>query len=224
MSALDSIKERLKTSISSMTTRIQETTWYANLRDRYESLNPSQQKIALFVGTLIIMIVLLFYPVTLLTKSYDHIAQYEAKRELIREMFRTYRDSSAQPTLASPPVGEMLKTSIQSVLNQAHLVPEQIQGVNESFPDGSLMPPTLAASAYEVKLSKLNLKQIVDIGSALVGISESTKMKDISVIANSSDTRYFDVSYKLISLNIPQAEAEIPPEPTPAGRKNNRDN
>ena len=86
MSALDSIKERLKTSISSMTTRIQETTWYANLRDRYESLNPSQQKIALFVGTLIIMIVLLFYPFTLLMKSYDHIAQYEAKRELIREM------------------------------------------------------------------------------------------------------------------------------------------
>lgn len=222
MSALDGLKERLKNSFSSIASRVKESAVYASLQDRYESLNPQQQKLALGAGTVVLLFLILFYPITLFLSSSDHISQYEAKRELIRDMFRAYRESSALPNVATPPVGEGLKSAIQSILSQAHLLPEQILGVSESFPDGNLMPATLAASAYEVKLSKLNLKQIVDIGSALVGISESTKMKDMSVIANSSDARYFDVNYKLISLNVPIGDVPAMNEPEPTGnRKNN---
>ena len=64
-----------------------------------------------------------------------------------------------------------------------------------------------------VKLAKLNLKQIVDIGSSLVALSESVKMKDLAIIANATDTRYYDVTYQLYSLNIPTPEPEPPPEP-----------
>lgn len=220
-----SLAESLKNSFTSISTRVQESAWYISLSDRYMSLNPSQQKLALFASITVFLLLVLFYPFTMLTSSYDNLSQYDAKRELIRDMFRVYRESSAQPDLPTPPTGPGLKSAIDSVLSQSHLLPEQIISVSESSSNGSLMPAAVTASVYDVKLAKLNLKQIVDIGSSLVAISESIKMTDLSMIANASDTRYFDVSYKLSSLNVPAAEVPPIQEPEPAPhRKNGKDN
>jgi hypothetical protein len=124
--------------------------------------------------------------------------------------------------VAVPPNAGMLRTAIESVLTRAELLPEQKQGVVPGTAEGRLIPQNLISEVLFVNLAKLNLKQIVDIGAGITAISGSVKMKDISIRANAQDTRYFDVTYKLYSLNVPEPTPEPPPEPEVKAKKPSR--
>lgn len=224
MSQFDNVKEQLKANFSKIGQQIQESPTYAQAQDRYESLSPSAQKLALMLGGLFLIFMLLFVPMMSLSDSQNMISTFEEKRNLIRELFRTYREASAAPSIPIPPPLQALQASVNSVITRAELTPEQVIGVNQSAPEGKLIPNNLIAGVLEVRLAKLNLKQIVDIGASLVGISESVKMKDLLISANSQDTRYFDVSYKLYSLNVPTPTPELPPEPEKPQRKGSGNN
>lgn len=216
-----SLKEQLKNSALNLQERLKESAWYASLSDRYEGLSPNQQKMTWILGGLLVLLVTLYIPLTMLTTSSENLGRYENQRQLIRDMFKAYRDSSSQSQVPVPPTGEALKSAIQASLDQARLLPEQVTGVAESFLDGQLIPAALIGSVYEVKLSKLNIKQIVDIGASLQSISSSVKMKDMSILANSTDPRYFDVNYKVFSLKVPEAEPAALPELPPTRSRNN---
>lgn len=224
MSQMDDLKEQLKASFSKIGSKIQESPSYSQAQDRYESLSPSGQKLVWVAGTIFVLFVLLFYPLSNLSTSQASLSLFEEKRNLIRELFRTYREASSAPSVAIPPNYEALKASINAVLTKADLLPEQNLGVIESSIEGKLIPQSLVAHALEVKLAKLNLKQIVDIGSSLVAISESVKMKDLSMRAHPQDTRYYDITFKLYSLNVPEPTPEAPPEIEPKNNKKKDDN
>jgi hypothetical protein len=192
--------------------QIQDSPAYMQMQDRYQSLSPSSQKMVNLFGAVLITFILTVYPMSQFFDSQSTINSFEDKRNLIRELFKTYRESSARPNIAVPPSYESLRASVASILAAADLTPEQNNGLLEGSDDGKLIPKSLVSHILEVRLSKLNIKQIVDIGANIVGISDSVKMKDISIIAHASDTRYFDVVYKLYSLNVPEPTPEPPPE------------
>ncbi len=217
MSAVDTIVEQLKSSATRIWQQIQESSSYTELQERYQSMEPRAQKITTFAGIGVGLFIILFYPVSLFFTSQSTMQVYEEKRSLMRDLFRTYRESSGQSSVVVPPPYETLKAAISSVLQGASLLPEQNIGMIESSIEGKLIPSSLVSHVLEVKLAKLNIKQIVDIGSSIVAISESVKMKDLMISAHAQDTRYFDVTYKLYSLNVPAPTIELPLEPeTPA--------
>ncbi len=164
-------------------------------------------------------------PFSNLFSSYSSITTFEEQRGLIRDLFKTYRESNSTQNIVPPPPTQSLMASIESILQRAELAPEQNLGVTIGASEGRLIPTNLVDNVTIVKLAKLNLKQIVDIGASLVGLSESVKMKDISVLANAADTRYYDVTYKLYSLKVPEAIPEPAPEPEKPtkGKKSNGD-
>ncbi|MEQ1723708.1 MAG: hypothetical protein ABL930_11070 [Pseudobdellovibrio sp.] len=221
MSQLDNLKEQLKALGAKIGQQVQESPAYAQAQDRYENLSPSGQKLVQAGGVLLILFMFLFIPLSNLSDSQSTLSLFEEKRSLIRDLFKTYRESSATPSIATPPTYEILRSNVESIIARAELTPEQNLGSIEITAEGKLIPQSLVTHALQIKLSKLNLKQIVDIGSGLVGISDSVKMKDMQITANSQDTRYFDVSYKLYSLKVPAPQVEAPPE-TPETKKGNR--
>jgi hypothetical protein len=213
MSQLENLKEQFKTLGTKIGQQVQESPAYAQAQDRYENLSPSGQKLVQATGVLLILFLLLFIPLSNLSDSQTTLSLFEEKRSLIRDLFKTYRDSSNAPSLATPPTYELLRSNVESIIARAELTPEQNLGSIEITAEGKLIPLSLVTHALQIKLAKLNLKQIVDIGSGLVGLSDSVKMKDMQITANSQDTRYFDVSYKLYSLKVPEPQVEAPPEP-----------
>ncbi len=215
MSQLEDLKDRFKAIGARLGEQIQESESYTKLQDRYQSLSASGQKLVWIFGIISVMLVLLFYPTTQLTTSQELITSFEEKRGLIRDLFKTYRESSGNSTVAVPPPQETLRNAIESVLTVANLIPEQRVGLIQSTAEGRLIPASLVGYVMEVKLAKLNLKQIVDIGTAINAISESVKMKDLTLNAHAQDTRYYDVTYKLYSLNVPEPTPEAPPVPVP---------
>lgn len=225
MSLVDSLKDRAKTAFEKTSERVRESDAYIQAQDRYQNLTPSGQKLVRVMSVLLLLFFVLVIPMSYLSSSSASIAMFEEKRNLIRDLFRTYRESSSTQNVAIPPPADNLRMSIQSIIQRAELTPEQNMGIMEANVEGRLIPSALINNVLVVKLNKLNLKQIVDIGGSITAISDSVKMKDVSLIANAQDNRYYDVTYKLYSLKVPEPTPEPPPEPEPKkGRNNNRNN
>lgn len=219
MSQLDNLKEQFKALGAKISQQVQESPSYAQAQDRYENLSPSGQKVVMAGGVLLILFLLLFIPLSNLSDSQTTLGLFEEKRGLIRDLFKTYRESSATPSVIRPPDYEILRTNVESIIARAELMPDQNLGTIEITAEGKLIPQNLVTHALQVKLAKLNLKQIVDIGTGLVGISESVKMKDMQITAHRQDTRYFDVTYKLYSLKVPEPQIEAPVEEPKKGNR-----
>ena len=213
MSRLEELRDQLKTTAQSAWEKIQDSEAYQQLSDKYQSLSPSGQKVAQAITALVLAGVVFYSPISQLQISSELLVQFEDKRTLIRDMFKTYRESSGGLQMTPAPQVTELISSIQSSLQNARLIPEQIVEVNPSQSEGRLIPSSLQQGVVEVKLAKLNLRQVVDIGLQLANISSAVKVKDMLMQANAEMAGYFDVSYKLYALKVPEALPEPPPEP-----------
>lgn len=221
MSFADNLKDQAKSVFNRTSERVRESEAYLQLEDRYQNLSPSGQKLTRLLSVLVLLFLLLFIPMSYLSSSSTMITLYEEKRDLVRELFRTYRESSSSLNIAMPPNSDSLRMSIQSIIQRAELTPEQNLGITNASVEGRLIPQNLVTEVLFVKLIKLNLKQIVDIGGSIAGISNSVKMKDLTITANQQDNRYYDVTYKLYSLNVPPPAPEPLPEPEPKNKRRN---
>lgn len=212
MSLLDSLASQMKSIGSRIAQQVQESQTFQQAQDRYQNMSPLMQKVTAFLGALLVALVILFYPLSQLTESRSSLSMFEEKRGLIRDLFRTYRESASAPNIAMPPNPDGLQSAVNAILDRAELLPEQRSGISPGAVEGRLIPQNLVSHVLQVKLAKLNIRQVVDIGSAIAGISESVKMKDLLISANRQDTRYFDVTYGLYSLKVPEPTIEAPPE------------
>ena len=223
MSRLEEFAEQLKSQAQSLWEKIQESQAYTQLSDRYQSLSPSGQKSVQVITGLVIAGIIFFVPLSQVQDSHNFLADFEAKRTLIRDLFKTYRDASGGPQYSPAPAASELMGTIQNALQSAKLVPEQIVGVAPSKAEGRLIPDSLLQEVVEVKLSKLNLRQVVDIGAQLTNISNVVKVKDMMMKANAELAGYFDVTYRLYSLKVPDPLPEPPPEPVDTKKKKKAD-
>lgn len=216
---LDDLKDKFASEGRAAWERIQESDSYNQLRDRYENLTPSMQKMSLLAGVAVVVLIILSFPYGNLTQSSDSVTEFEGKRMTIRELLKVSRESADVPNIPQAPSLDMLRASIDNQIKMANLLPEQIKGTAEERNTSPLMPANLTQGALSIKLAKLNLRQVMDLGYKFQSINPSVKMKDMFITANRADTRYFDVVYKLVALAVP-AVAEPPPmeEPPTKGK------
>lgn len=220
----DDIKDSLKSQLGQSWSRIEESSFYNQMKDRFENLTPTNQKFTLMgVGALLALTVISI-PYSYYSQSADYVATYEEKRSLIRELLKVTRESNEVPSLPSAPSAEILKGNIENQLQMAKLLPEQMKGIEVIAAETGLIPKSLLESGLRVSLAKLNLRQIVDIGYNIQSLSPSVKMSSVNIVANPEDPKYFDVEMKLVSLAVPQIQMEIPELPEEGNNKDNSKN
>ena len=218
---LDDIKERISTEARQTWDRIQESAAYNQLRDRYENMTPTMQKLTLFGGIAAVSALILSVPYSNFTTSNEAVTEFEGKRMTIRELLKVSRESSEVPNIQPAPPIDMLRANIDNQIKMANLLPEQVKGIDAGAAgSGGLIPANLAEGTLDVKLAKLNLRQVMDMGYKFQSINSSVKMKDMVVTANREDNRYFDVIYKMVALAVPQAPPPPPEEPPSKGKRN----
>src|SRR3989344_8144286 len=100
MSLLDNLREQIKILSHKIGQQIQESPTYAQAQDRYENMSPTMQKLFVSLSVLAIVFIVLFIPISHLSESHTALSLFEEKRDLIRDLFRTYRESSAAPDIA----------------------------------------------------------------------------------------------------------------------------
>lgn len=206
----DDIKDNLKSQLGQTWSRIEDSSFYNQMRDRFENLTPTNQKLTLMGAGALLALVVISIPYSYYTQSSDYVGTFEEKRGLIRELLKVTRESSEVPDLPVAPNADTLRGNVEGLLHMAKLLPEQMKGIEVMAADTSLIPKGLLESGLRVSLAKLNLRQIIDIGYNIQSISPSVKMNAINITANSEDPRYFDVEMKLVTLAVPQAHIDMP--------------
>lgn len=220
---LDDLKDRFSSEARVTWERIQESGAYNQMRDRYENMSPSMQKITLFGSAALIAFLILSMPYSYYKHSQDYVSEFEGKRMTIRELLKVSRESSEVPQIPQAPSMDMIRSSVENQIKSANLLPEQIKGTEVMDSNSKVVPKNLTEGMLQVSLAKLNVRQALDLGYQFQSINPSVKLKDLVITANREDSRYFDVVYKLIALAVPAAP-EVPAEP-PArggGAKKNR--
>jgi hypothetical protein len=215
----DDLKEQVTNSLRSSWEQFQESSLYQHGRDKYENLSPVVQKLVVFGGAGFLALIFLSIPWGAFSTSSDSIMQFEDKRALIRDLLKVSREASEAPDIPVPPDVNSIKSQIEGSLQQAQLLPEQMKGVEIISETTTLIPANMVAGMLQVSLSALNLRQIVDLGYQIQAVSPSVKMLGMNMSANSLKPKYFDVVFKLVSLNVPQAPVITPDADEPKGGK-----
>lgn len=219
MSALlNQLKERFIAIAQPIADRIQESSAYHQLHDRFENLTPWQQRLVIITSSAFAVLLILYFPFSLLSTSSDSIAEFETRRDLIRQLNQVTREAAEFPNLPAEVSISQATSIIENQLKAAQLLPTQIKGLTATNTSSKLVPQNLTVGGLQVSLSKLNLRQIISISTQIQNISPHIKVKDLSIEANREDSRYLDMVLTLVSLKVPEVPmptvaAEPPPPP-----------
>ena len=218
---LEDLKDRLKSDLQRTQERLGENSTYVALRDRYDSLTPVMQKVVMGGAFFVLVLILLLVPYGKYETSNETIAEFEAKRSLIRDLFKVQKEINETPEVPMPPATSAVKSRIESDLQSAQLLPEQMKGVSVLPPvNNDLVKAFQNEGVVEVSLGQLNLKQVVDLGYQFQNISPSVKMRDLVIQATQADPRYFDVVYRLLVLKVTPDDVPVQEDaPKKRGRR-----
>ncbi len=221
MASFEDFKEQIQNTVKNQWDQFQESSLYIQVKERYENLSPIQQKITLWGCSALAILLVLSAPVSYYSESVTYVSEFEEKRQLVRDLLKTSREAQESPDLSIPPTMEQLKSQVDMQIQAARLIPEQIISTQIIPASSRLIPNNLSEGALNISLAKLNLKQLIDLGYQLQSLNPSVKMLDLRIEANSRDPRYFDVTYKMTALAVPN-KMEIPAEPEFVDKKNKK--
>ena len=209
MSWIDNLKENLVGAFNQVKEKVQESSAYNQAADRFENLTPPQQRLTIIGVVSFSLLVVLYFPYSSWSNSVDLVSEFESSRDLMRELLQATKEASDTPNVPRPPSIDQLRSQLDSQIRGANLLPEQIKGINTIEPNSKLIPKTLSLGGLQVQLNKLNLQQIVTLGSGFQNISPSVKVINLKIEANREDARYFDLMMSFISLKVPEPQLAL---------------
>jgi hypothetical protein len=207
--ALEDLKENLREQFVILAGRIQESTAWMQLTEKYQNLSPSGQKGVLAGAAAFVVLTFLAVPSIFYFSSQDQVTDFEDKRQLIRDLFRVNREASALPPPPAHLTSSDLESKVRTTLNNARLQPEQIVSV-ATLPKQKVagVPSNLEQAAVSLNLGKLNLTQIVSIASDLNTLHPTLRVSGLEIKASRDNDHYFDVIFKLVAFSSKAAMAD----------------
>lgn len=208
MSALDDIKDLIRERSTIVWDRIQESSIYNNLSERYLSMPHSAQRGIVAAGVVAVLLFLLSIPYSFMDSASQHMAEFDERRTLIRELLKASRTGRDQSSLRSGPSVSALKNQLDGIFKAANLIPDQIGASQEA--DNSetqnIIPKGITQTAVSVNLKKLNIRQVTDIGFELSKMHPAVKLFSVDIASSPGMKNYYDVTYKIISFVFPYGD------------------
>lgn len=217
---LDDLIDRIKEAWATAWSSVEESSIYNTLRERFETLPSSTQKLVIAgcVGVFALIVVLI--PLSSVMDASTYVEEFEEKRELIEELLEAQENSLKTPPIPPGLDANSLQTQIRSRLSTFRLTEAQVPQLTViSNPAEGIAPPVVQQAGLLVSLKGLNLRQTVEIGTALEALHQSIKMMGMEVKSSSEFPKYYDVAYKLVSFSMPQL---APPSESPNEEKRPR--
>ncbi len=223
----DDIKDQLLSIWRRILERIQDTPTYTQLKDRFDVLSPRGQKLVVLGGVMIVFAFALILPLSWLSEASDTVSAFEDRRSIVRELLKVSREASEVPNIPMAPPISALKLEVESRVKEANLIDGQLKSVDQVEAPSSLIPADKSAGTVMVSVEKINLRQLIQMGTRLTQISPSVKMTDLEIVANREDAHYFDVIFRLTALAVPDLSTPMaadPEAPAPNNKKTNKNN
>lgn len=219
--AFEELREQLKDRAAEAMAKIQETSAYNTARERYESQTPAVQKAITLGGVGLAIFVVLMFPYSYISSGSESLTQFEENRELIQGLLRASR-SAKEPAPLPPPVSpDTLKSSVDRVLRDAGLLPDQV-GLIEGIPESvikDLAPAGVIPTGVVARMKKLNLSQVIEIGNFLQNMGPGMKLLAAEVLQSAGTTHYYDYTVQIVQFGLPTFNESEPEAPAKGAKK-----
>lgn len=206
------LKEKLMESLQQIWSRIQESSIYIQLMERYSNFNPTVQK--LILAGLVFFAVFFVYmiPDSFVTSSKTYEDNFHVNRRLIRDLFRTARYPVIRANEFKGPDFDEMKSLIEAQMNGAQIIDSQkgpFVPVNKPLAS-KLVPGAIQQAGLAFEVKKLNLRQIVNLSQKLSALHPNTKLAGVDIQADKEDPHYYNVKFTMSSLSLPMKDESAP--------------
>jgi len=194
MESLNNIKEQLH----QLWLKIQDSDIYIKLRERYQALSPNGQKIALILSSMMFLLILVFIPWMNWIDSSDSVTTFEDNVQVVRDLLKVQRELANAPDVQEAPEVDLIKSQVKQMVSQLGIANDMIRGEKNIEPtDTAFGGAGIVESGYEIILVRLNLKQVVDLGTRLSQLSPSLHLMALDIKSNSENDHYYDAVYRV---------------------------
>lgn len=202
----DSLKEQLADQARELWGKIEESSAYITLKERYDGLSPRLQQMIVGGAVALLILFVLSFPYSYVSDAQANLGDFENNRQLTENLLEASRSLHETPPLPPGMDTDMLKAQVKRVASQARLLPEQIGEMSPlSGKITSLAPAIIDQNGISVRLKTLNLRQVVDVSHMLQTITSGIKVIGMDVTQSAAKGNYFDVVYKLVSFSVKAA-------------------
>ncbi len=209
--AFEGLKDQLKEQWLDLAAKVQESSAYNTLRERYESQSTSVQRAILVAAVAFAALILLSFPMSYISTSSEYLSQFEENQSLINGLLAAAQSSKAPPPLGAPMSTSQLRDLVTRTLQSTQILPEQVGDMQEMAkdPDGKLAPEIVQQSGLAAQVKDLNLKQILTVANAFQNLGGSTKLMGIDIVQSAKQTHYYDLTVRIVNFGLtPSMAAE----------------
>jgi hypothetical protein len=133
----------------------------------------------------------------------DNLEKYQKNRDLIEDLLNVQVELQNAPDVNTNVNPSQLQAEATDVLDKSGLAKEQITStslVTSAQRQFTFIPKEINYVGVQIVLNKLNLTQILDIGTKLQNVNNSAKLIELDMSANKDDNHYYDVTFLLASF------------------------
>lgn len=215
---LAALKDQLKDQFKELWDRIQESSLYIELKEKFELLPSRVQKLIIVGASLLVGLFLLSIPYGNLSDSWLYEEQFVDNRELIRELLRastTLKETSPLPTAAS---AAAVESQVRQVIQELRLTPEQIGNI-QVVPgaNSKLASSAVNEEAVSVQLKMLNLRQVTELSHRLQSLGSGIQPMSFQIQRSSGQTHYYDVIFRIFQFSLNLGSEDSPDNERPRG-------
>ncbi len=210
------LKEKLLESLQQLLARVQESSLYIQLMERYRNLNPLVQKLVIGSGIFFVAFAIYLIPDSFVSSSKTYEESFQVNRRLIRDLFRTARNPVIRADQFKGLSFEEMRSMIESQISSTQIIDSQkgaFVPVNKPLAS-KMVPGAVKQEGLSFELKKLNLTQIVQLSQKLSSMHPNTKLAGVDIQADAEDPHYYQVKFTMSSLSLPMKD-----EPTPGKKK-----
>ena len=211
---LGDIKEQFQERLKDTWIKIQESSAFISLKERYDNLTHSTQR-TVKIGIIFIGISFSFSILWgLFSQSSEKLTEFEEYQDSIKQLLQIRRDMALTASITAPPSPSVLEKRVQTILRSSYISAEQLNDISvknvssSAFgPKGTKLarkgPNAIQQKGIWVSLKSLNLKQIKDIGFRLQTMHDSAKLIGLDMAPSLEYDDYYDVTYTIIGFYPP---------------------
>lgn len=201
---VEDLFEQIQSALQPVLDKVQETPTYNQLKDRFDGLSLTGQRGVVAAAIIFSFLIVLSIPYGWYSDSETTVEEFNLRRETLRDLFRTSKELSDTPSIPVAPSAEALRMDLENRLRELDVLPEQIINVSANESSSSrLIPHQRSSGGLTAQLKKLNLDQIVHIGTALSQMGVAVKLTGLRIEANAEEAGYFDATYTVATLDVP---------------------
>ncbi len=219
--AFESTKEQLKEQWADLSAKIQESSTFNNLREKFESQTPTAQRGIVIGLSALAVLFLLSFPYGYYSASQDYMNQFEENRGLIKGLLKASRSAKTPSPIPPPLDAGSLRGRVDAILRSNRLLPEQMGEIIDA-PQAAVkeIPATVVQTGVVVQIKKLNVKQMVALSTQFQNMGSGTKLIGLDIVQSAGQTHYYDMIAKIVNFGLPQVADAGPEEPAaPKGKR-----